>query len=103
MGPPAEQPPDRLAERLPVYVPERDVDGRVAAHLGAGIARADIDAAEPAVVQLNVARVLAEQIGGDVVVDITATGPGAQNVSPVPTMPASVWTRSQKRNGNSAS
>ena len=70
VGAPAEQPPDRLAERLAVDVPERDVDGGVAAHLGAGIAGADIDAAERAVVQFDVARVLAEQIGGDVVVDV---------------------------------
>ena len=70
MGAPAEQPPDRLAERLAVDIPERDVDRRIAAHLGAGIARADIDAAQRAVVQLDVARILADQIGGDIVVDV---------------------------------
>ena len=76
MRAPAEQPPDRLAERLPVDVPERDVDGGVAAHLGAGIARADIDAAEPPVVQLDVARILADQIGRDIVVEIGGDRPG---------------------------
>ena len=76
MRAPAEQPPDRLAERLAVDVPERDVDGGVATHLGAGIARADIDAAEPAVVQLDIARILADQIGRNVVVDIGGDGAG---------------------------
>ena len=66
----AEEPPDRLAERLAVDVPERDVDGGIAAHLGAGIARSDIDAAEPPVVQLDIARVLAEKVGRDVAVEI---------------------------------
>src|SRR4051812_35077665 len=72
---PAEQPPDRLAERLSVDVPERDVDGGVAAYFSAGIACADIDAAEPAIMQLDVARVLADQIGGNVVVDIGGDRP----------------------------
>ena len=76
VGAAAEQPPQRLAQRLPINVPERDVDGRIAAHLGAGVARADIDAAERAVVQFDVARVLAEQIGRDVVVDVACDRTG---------------------------
>ena len=72
----AEQTPDRLAERLSINVPQRDVDRGVAANFGARITRPDIDAAEAAVVQLDIARILADQVGRDVVMQVCGDRPG---------------------------
>lgn len=58
----AQQPPQRLVERAREDIPQRDVDSGVAAHLRAGVARTDIDIAELARMQFDVAIVLADQV-----------------------------------------
>ena len=76
VGTAAQQSPNRLAERLAINIPECDVHRRIAAHLGAGIACTNINAAQRAVVQLDVARILADQIGRDMVVDVAGDRTG---------------------------
>ena len=100
-----ERPPsmlgDRLAVRLAEEVPERDVDGRVAAHLGArSSASRDSWRASP-LMRLDLQRVAAEQLGRDRLVDVGLDGGGAQERLAEPTSPSSVWTRTQSRLANS--
>ena len=101
-GEAAEQLRDRLSGHLAEEVPERDVERGVAAHLGAGGAEADI-AGEVLGDAVDGERIAAEQLRREHLVDIGLDGLGMKKVSPSPTRPSSVWTRSQRRLANSSS
>ena len=68
-GPAAERDRDRLADRLAVDVPEREVDRGVAARLDARAAPAEI-IVEAGVAGLDLQRVLADQLGRDALMQI---------------------------------
>ena len=72
-GEAAEQLRDRLARGLAEYVPERDVEGRVAAHLGAARAEAEI-ADEVGGQQVDRQRVAADDTRRDIFVQIFLDG-----------------------------
>jgi hypothetical protein len=65
---------DGLVRRLAPEVPEGDIERRVAAHLDAAGAVADVAVEAPEVV-VDPQRVLAEQVGGDRFVDVGLHGP----------------------------
>src|SRR5439155_20730894 len=62
----AEEPVERLPRGLAAEVPQRDVDGRRGAQLGAAPIGADVSAQRTRM-RLDLARVLAEQVAGDCV------------------------------------
>ena len=90
----------RLARGLAAQIPQRDVDRRGGAHLGAAARGADV-AAQRARVALDSRRVLPEQVAGDRV-DVRLDGVGEEERLAEPVTPSSVWTSTWTRLGNSS-
>lgn len=78
MAPPAEELPERLADRLAEHVPEREIEGRGAADLGAGRFEADVVLEEAPAVLLDGERVGAEHLRRQRLVDVGGHGRRAE-------------------------
>ena len=97
----AEELGDRLAGDLAEQVPQRDVEGGVAAEFGAGRAEADIGD-EVAGDAIDGERIAAEHLRRDHLMDVGLDGRGGEERLAEADQPSSVWTRTQMRLANSS-